>query len=220
MLVAAVNILFWWFLLILDEFWYEINCIRKIISLLFYAYVKHQKWSTDAILVSVLVWMWTCHSSHRQDKVIISMATVSILFWWFSLIPNEFWYKTSCIGNVIFLPFYIYVERKKRSTDVILASVLVWKWLCHSSHRHDNISNAHGSDPSFAHAGLGLLWRHSFGWNFRNIFVKDENFKNTPLFMFILKLLPPFLNICWFDFFTSTLITHLIKKIKVIKNQI
>jgi hypothetical protein len=41
------------------------------------------------------------------------VGAVSILFWWFSLISDEFWYETSCIGKDISLPFYTYVECKK-----------------------------------------------------------------------------------------------------------
>jgi hypothetical protein len=103
-----------------DEFWYEISYIRKIISLPFYAYVEYKKWSTDAILTSILVWMWPCHGNHGYDDIIMPVATVSILFWWFLLILNEFWHEISCIKKIIFLPFYAYVEHKKQRTDAIL----------------------------------------------------------------------------------------------------
>jgi hypothetical protein len=81
--VATVSILFWWFSLISDEFWHETSCIWKVISLPFYVYVERKKWSMDVISVFILVWMWMCHSSHGYDDVIMSKATVSILFWWF-----------------------------------------------------------------------------------------------------------------------------------------
>jgi hypothetical protein len=62
--VTIVSILFLWFLLISDEILYEISYIRNIISLYFCAYVEYKKWSPNAILETVLVWMWSCHSSH------------------------------------------------------------------------------------------------------------------------------------------------------------
>jgi hypothetical protein len=136
MLVATVSILFWWFSLILNEFWYEISCIGKIIFIPFYTYVERQKRSTDVILASIIVWLWSCHSSHGYDDVIMRVTTMSIPFWWFSLIQDEFWYETDCIGNVTSFPFYAYVEHWKRSTDAILASILIWIWPCHNSHGH------------------------------------------------------------------------------------
>jgi hypothetical protein len=59
------------------------------------------------------------------DDVIVSVATVGILFWWLPYILDEFWYETSCIKNIIFLPFYTYVEHQKQSMDAILTSILV-----------------------------------------------------------------------------------------------
>jgi hypothetical protein len=53
--IATVNILFWWFLLIPDEFEYGTNYIENVISLTFYAYIEHQKWSMDAIHFSINV---------------------------------------------------------------------------------------------------------------------------------------------------------------------
>jgi hypothetical protein len=41
------------------------------------------------------------------------------------MISDEFWHETSCIGMIISLIFYAYVERQKRSPDAILMSVLV-----------------------------------------------------------------------------------------------
>jgi hypothetical protein len=143
MYMTIVIILVWWFLLILNEFWHKSGCIRKIISLPFCAYVEHPKQSIDVIVTSVLVWMWSCHSSYRHDDVIMPVTTVSILFWWFSLIPYEFWHETSCIEKIILLPFCAYVEYIKRSLDVILMSILVCMWPCHNSHRHDNVSNVY-----------------------------------------------------------------------------
>jgi hypothetical protein len=128
MSVATVSTLFWWSTLTMDEFWYETSYIENVISLPFYAYVECQKRITNTILTSVLIWMWSCHSSHRHDDVIMRVATVSILFWWFLFIMNEFWYKTSYIRNGIFLSFYAYVERQKRITNMTLTTVLVWMW--------------------------------------------------------------------------------------------
>jgi hypothetical protein len=70
------------------------------------------------------------------------VATVNILFWWFLFILDEFWYETSYIGKINFLPFYAYIECQKQSTDAILTSVLEWIWPCHISHGHDDVSNA------------------------------------------------------------------------------
>jgi hypothetical protein len=120
--VVTVGILFRWFPLISDEFWYETSYIGKIISLSFYAYVEHQKWSPGVILVSILVWMWPCHNSHKHDDIIMPVATMSILFLWFMLIPDEFLHQTSCIRNVISLTLCAYVEHPKGSPDAILPS--------------------------------------------------------------------------------------------------
>jgi hypothetical protein len=49
MLVTNVSTLFWWFLLILDEFLYVTSCIEKIISLAFCTYVERSKRSSDGI---------------------------------------------------------------------------------------------------------------------------------------------------------------------------
>jgi hypothetical protein len=63
--VVTVDILFWWFPLILDEFWHDTSCVERLSPYLsIYAYVEHRKRSPDAILAFVLVWMWSYHSSH------------------------------------------------------------------------------------------------------------------------------------------------------------
>jgi hypothetical protein len=71
--------------------------------------------------------------AQQPNTLIMGMMTsamlvspVSILFWWFSLTPSEFRHMTNCIGNVISLHFYAYIECQKWSPDAILASVLVW----------------------------------------------------------------------------------------------
>jgi hypothetical protein len=136
MSVATMSILFWSFLLILDEFWHETSCIGNVISLPFRAYVEHPKRSLNVILASDFVWMLPCHSSHGYDDIIMLVTTMSILFSWFILIPDEFSHETSCIRKVISLPFCVYVEHSKKSPDVILSSILVWMWPCHNSHGH------------------------------------------------------------------------------------
>jgi hypothetical protein len=115
MTMATVGILSQWFPLIPDEFWHGTSCIEKVMSLSFYGNVERQKGSPDAILASVLVWMRPCYSSQGHDDVIMPLTTVSILFYWFPLILDEFWHVTSCIENVISFPFYAYVECQKWS---------------------------------------------------------------------------------------------------------
>jgi hypothetical protein len=100
-------------------------CIEKAISIPFYAYVERRKRSLDVILVSILVWICPCHNSYGHDDIVMFVATVNILFSWSSLIPAEFKYGTSCIGKVISLLFYAYIEHQKWSPDAILTSVLV-----------------------------------------------------------------------------------------------
>jgi hypothetical protein len=126
--VARVDVLFWWFLLILKKFWHGTSCIEKVISLPFYAYAECQKWSSDGILTSILIWMWPCHSSHHAHGYCEHIVL---------LIQDEFWHVTSENGNVISLPFYAYVEHLKWSPDAILMSILVWVWPCHRCHEHD-----------------------------------------------------------------------------------
>jgi hypothetical protein len=50
-----------------------------------------------------------------NDDVSMSVATVSTLFQRFSLILDEFLYGTNCIGKIISLAFFIYVERPKQA---------------------------------------------------------------------------------------------------------
>jgi hypothetical protein len=121
--VATVSILFWWFLLNPDKFWYETSCIGKIISFSFYAYVEYQKRSLEAILTSVLVWIWPYHNSNGITDVIMPMTNVIILFWWLPLISVEFWHGTSCITNVVLIPFCAYVEHSKQSLAAILTFI-------------------------------------------------------------------------------------------------
>jgi hypothetical protein len=64
--VATIKILFRWFPLILDEFLHEISYIRKVISLYFYACIKHLKRSSDATWTSVSALMLTCYSSNEH----------------------------------------------------------------------------------------------------------------------------------------------------------
>jgi hypothetical protein len=64
------------------------------------------------------------------------VATVSTLFRWFSLIPDEFWYESSCIRNIISLAFFTYVQRSKWNPNVIWASFLAWMWMGNNSNGH------------------------------------------------------------------------------------
>jgi hypothetical protein len=66
-------------------------------------------------------------------------ATMSILFQWFPLIPDEFWHATSCIRKAISLSFCAYVKCPKWSSDVIWMSILIWMLPHHSSNGRDDI---------------------------------------------------------------------------------
>jgi hypothetical protein len=140
--VASVRILFRWLPLIPDEFQHEISCIRKIIPLSFCAYVKHSKRSSNVTWTSILVWMLPRHNSYGHDDVIMPVAIMRTLVWWFSLILNEFWHEASCIRNVILLSFYAYIKHLKQGLDATWTSVLVLMLICHSSNENDDVSNA------------------------------------------------------------------------------